>query len=262
MQVIRTITSCAYPPDYEIHLPEGQRFHVLLVIRSSARLVTADGDNMMHPGQVYLFQKGYPRFLYAVGKPFRLDWLHFTLEEGEEERLKKLGLPLNKGFDVASPSSISEILSRISFDMQLEGALRGELLRAELWYLFIKTAHMKSMFDEGSKISAYSKKLWALRARLFEKPWERLSPARAAADMNISLSRFEQLYKKTFGCSFIEESINCRIGYAKDVLSESCRPIEQVAQICGYNEPSHFIRQFKARVGITPGQYRKDKLPR
>ncbi len=58
----------------------------------------------------------------------------------------------------------------------------------------------------------------------------------------------------------MQDLIDAKIGYAKSLLlSNDQLPLPDVAEKLGYNDQYHFIRQFKAVAGTTPGAYRKAK---
>ena len=44
---------------------------------------------------------------------------------------------------------------------------------------------------------------------------------------------------------------------AKRLLRYSDKPITAISSYLGFSSPSHFSRVFKARVWITPGEYRE-----
>ena len=75
--------------------------------------------------------------------------------------------------------------------------------------------------------------------------------------LNISRSYFQFLYKDYFGISFKKDLINMRLQYAQELLLNTTMPIEQIAFQSGYSNEIHFYRQFKAKTGLTPGEYQK-----
>lgn len=51
-----------------------------------------------------------------------------------------------------------------------------------------------------------------------------------------------------------------RISLAKSLLrSNQDMTLAETAEKLGYNDQYHFIRQFKAATGQTPGKYRRNK---
>lgn len=64
---------------------------------------------------------------------------------------------------------------------------------------------------------------------------------------------FKQYMKKSFS-TFIRE---LRIKHAKSLLQFSAKPISEISEIVGYENPEHFCRTFKSDVGISPKEYRQ-----
>ncbi len=64
-------------------------------------------------------------------------------------------------------------------------------------------------------------------------------------------------FRRYIGNTLIEYVILCRVNHAKELLKYSDTDIEGISFQCGFRSASHFIRQFKAHVNMTPLQYRK-----
>ena len=72
------------------------------------------------------------------------------------------------------------------------------------------------------------------------------------------LSPFHLLraFRQSVGLPPHEYLINLRVERAKQLLAQG-RPLAEVAYATGFCDQSHFNRQFKRLVGITPGRYLK-----
>jgi AraC-like DNA-binding protein len=53
-----------------------------------------------------------------------------------------------------------------------------------------------------------------------------------------------------------------RLRNAAELLAHQPLTVTDVARLVGYREPSHFVKAFRARYGITPGAYRDAKARR
>ena len=81
------------------------------------------------------------------------------------------------------------------------------------------------------------------------------SVADMASTVNLSPSRFHSLYKQIFGISPKKDFLNLRIEHAKKLMQNGNYSIREVAELAGYSNQYHFIRQFKEVTGTTPGKF-------
>lgn len=80
--------------------------------------------------------------------------------------------------------------------------------------------------------------------------------AEVALLVRLSRSRFSHLFKSEIGMPLTQYLKKARMVRARELLETSFEPIKVVAAGVGYNDPSHFEREFKRAHGSTPSQYR------
>jgi len=86
-----------------------------------------------------------------------------------------------------------------------------------------------------------------------------LDPGAIAAEHGIS-KRYLHLLFADGGMSFGATLIELRLEHARRLLDDhrySRLGIQEIAWRCGFSEPSHFARRFRARYGASPAAYRK-----
>lgn len=84
---------------------------------------------------------------------------------------------------------------------------------------------------------------------------EPLTVATLAAQVSLSASAFSRVFRQTTGRSpyrYVKES---RLDRARGLLDERRLGVSAVAGAVGYASVSHFIKEFRARFGCTPGEY-------
>ena len=76
----------------------------------------------------------------------------------------------------------------------------------------------------------------------------------------LSHSRLDHLFKAEVGQSPTQYLQELRLMKACQLLETTGLKITQVGLAVGYQDHSHFFRNFKARFGLTPSQYRTQHL--
>jgi AraC-like DNA-binding protein len=71
----------------------------------------------------------------------------------------------------------------------------------------------------------------------------------------ISPSRFQVVFKQTFGISPHQYLLRVRIDHAKELL-KSYHSIQLVSEYCGFSDVHHFSNAFKKTTGFSPAKYR------
>ncbi|THF79122.1 helix-turn-helix domain-containing protein [Cohnella fermenti] len=79
----------------------------------------------------------------------------------------------------------------------------------------------------------------------------------AAQAVSLGVSRASDIFRQEVGQSIMDYAIDVRLSMAKDQMTESGLTLGQVAEACGFANYTHFNRQFRARFGLTPSEYRR-----
>lgn len=86
-----------------------------------------------------------------------------------------------------------------------------------------------------------------------------VSLAELAALVGLSPSHFSRAFKATTGLPPHQYQLAVRVERAKHLLLQTATSLSEIAAICGFSEQSHFARTFRARVGISPGAWRRER---
>jgi AraC family transcriptional regulator of arabinose operon len=170
--------------------------------------------------------------------------------------LPRYDLPLNEPFYIKDDNGITRQIDSIAW----AAANRLELLDAELtmWVneLFTQLEQNHIGADPKSRRDMQTKQRFiALRGeiRLNPRGW---TVGKMAAAVWLTRSRFCVVYKEYFGVSPGTDLETAMLAYAKDRLLNTSETVAAIAADCGYRQAESFIRLFRAREGVTPGQYR------
>lgn len=78
-----------------------------------------------------------------------------------------------------------------------------------------------------------------------------------ARHVGLSESRTAHLFRQTFQTSIVQYTLDMRLKLAAQKMMFDSAPIEIIAESCGFRSYSYFHRQFKAKFGKSPQEYRR-----
>lgn len=84
--------------------------------------------------------------------------------------------------------------------------------------------------------------------------YETISDIAAKCDM--SLSQFKKIFAQLYGTSPHRWMLNQQLERSAFLLANSDYPISQIAEECGFSNPSHLDKRFRTMYQMTPSQYR------
>ena len=93
--------------------------------------------------------------------------------------------------------------------------------------------------------------------RNFEK---QITLSSLASFANMSVTNFRREWKKRYGIPPLRYRDELRLHYAKEYLSSGYYTVSEIAERCGYDDVSYFVRFFKRKTGHTPGEIKKQFL--
>ncbi len=105
--------------------------------------------------------------------------------------------------------------------------------------------------------SALRQKLQSVNVYIEENFTEDISLEGLSSEFYISKYYLSREYKKIYGKTIFQHIITCRINYGKKLLRFSDKSVEEIAHLCGFNDQSYFVRQFKKSENVTCFAYRK-----
>lgn len=235
--------------------PNGMKSHLLLVIRSPARLVIRDTSLHVPPDSVIWLSEGTPHGLYADAEIYVNDWVEFTLTEAEYETYTG-GMLLNTVYTTRDVPFLSDVVRLMQKESRTLGRFRKENMRS-LLHLLLRKAQESTADSDREK--GYYPLLQQLRNDIYEHPDVRYTVEELSARVHLSKSYFQYLYRSYFRISPIADVIRSRISYAKQLLVSSGYSVAEIAALLGYQNDMQFIKQFKAVAHMTPGKYRKQR---
>ena len=90
----------------------------------------------------------------------------------------------------------------------------------------------------------------------------RISVAEMARTLGVSRRTLEARFKADTGVPIGESIIRARLEKARELLSGTAFPHEEIADACGLSSASHMAALFRRRFGAPPSSFRTAPLPR
>ncbi len=239
--------------DFTIERPEGSGDNLLVIFKTMAQVRTSDEFTTVDADTAVIYSKKFPQYYRGRGNEFINHWIHFDIEDNEEF-FERVGLPFNTVVNISDIGAVEKLLLQLNLEYVSDGANKEECINLLLRLIMAKLGGEK---EQSRRNSVHYDELRALRAEIYRNPAKCRSIAEFAAMISLSPSHFQALYKSEFGVSCYEDVLTARLDMAKYYLKNTLLPINRIAELCGYENDVHFIRQFKARTGVTAGEYRK-----
>lgn len=207
-------------------------------------------------GNCILYNKFSYQNVYQENCDLIHDWFHI---EGDMDKIvEKYGFQYNTVYKVPNSNKITKIIQSIENEFNLNHKFSSELQNLKLEELIISIIHGSEYNQINNFIKSDVRKSFSeLRSKInltYNEDW---NADKMAAEVNLSTSRFYKLYKEIFGISPKKYLQDIRIEHAKLLLMQNKYMIKEIAEMTGYKNQYHFIRQFKEYVGTTPSKYKE-----
>ena len=252
------ITCCRHAwPEKEgfiLDRPNGLREYTFLYFFNSVELLV-DGEYITtQPGSLIIYDVNTPQW-FCSSTALQHDWMHMTGEVPAS--LKRVGLELNRLYHLPHGQFITSIIWEIESELLTGGTFCREMIDLKYQELLIRLA--RSCAEEALPVvePLVEEKFRTIRLHMLARLEEDWSVERLAQIAYLSPSRFYAIYRAVFHISPTADLIHARIDRAKRRLCDTDVPIRQVAESVGYQNTTHFCRQFKQLSGITPKQFRR-----
>ena len=126
------------------------------------------------------------------------------------------------------------------------------------WLFKVLDAVFERIID--NKIISQNGELKLVLNYIEKNYFKKITLEEVAEYINFSPFYLSRLFKKEMGINFIDYVTELKMEKARELLSDTDIPIINIALELSYNEPNYFSRVFRKSAGVTPSQYREQKL--
>ncbi len=245
----------SYPegPMFCMYRPNGHHMYTFLHFHTSI-FVFDDGKKIEYPPHAVIIFKPRSKQYFAANGPLIHDWMHF---DGDFlSILAETDLELDKFYFPKNCEFIEEIIYELETDFYNNMKNKEHFLQLkfnELFLMLDRELHDK----ETNNLRGCLAPLKELRKKMYSSLEHNWTVKEMAKELSVCESKIYPLYKNAFGVSPVADLIDKKINMAKNMLNFSDKKIVEIAEELGYSNTTHFIRQFKKVVGISPLKFRQ-----
>ncbi len=226
--------------------------HVLWCVHDGRGMMTLDGVSVpLHAGRVLLLK---PTAALSASQddtaPLRVTAIHFDVLNARGQRVRAPELP-PASKTITSVELFESVCRRIS---RLDGLPGGRAEAAA--YLLAMLVGLRAEPRAETRARSRTVALLDLAARAREQIGTVRGVSDLADEAGYGVDHFTVLFKRATGQTPGDFLIDARLRHARHLLRHSDLTIGQIAASAGYRDAPFFARQFKQRVGQTPGAYR------
>lgn len=244
--ILNRVYKCAYPKGRE-------QYGLVYAIRGNAVYKCFSGERFTLSAGDFLFLSPDAAYTIAAEKDFEHYTVNFSLHE-ENSSFGVLSRPYcllqNKNNDRLESlfRRLVELWQkkRSGYEMQVMGSLY------ELLSFFYSAC-----IDQN--VNAFHRLLPA-REYIERHFADEIHLEKLAALCNMSSTNFRREWKKRYPESPLQYRDSIRIYYAKEYLRSGYYTIYEISEKCGFEDSSYFIRFFKKKTGLTPGEAKKQNF--
>ncbi|MEI6083076.1 MAG: helix-turn-helix domain-containing protein [Verrucomicrobiota bacterium] len=230
--------------------------YLLIWVLSGKGFARCQGRRMeVGPGHLLLFR---PRQAHEYGadpaQPWDILWVHFQgkLARAFAERIREFGqLRIDLGVDDELRDRWIELVIAHGPRDPRFAAKTNTALYALLGLIIHRLQQRTHQIATAEPLDVHR-----LQTYVHQHLAEPITLADLARQANLSPMHFTRVFKKQFGTSPIDYVIQKRITHACALLTETARPLKQIATAVGYADPFYFSRLFRKVMAVSPSTYR------
>jgi AraC-like DNA-binding protein len=279
-QKIETNINHSYYAEHEKYkyFPNPLQFHpeieIMYILHGSGTLFVGDSISRFGPGDLVIIGQNVPHLWYSDEKYkeenstliTEIIYILFKTEIFGEQfwnlpesksilkliQLSKRGIKVtgktrNEIFPLMRAITSSAGFNRITLLLSIL-----EILTSQKDFQVLASPIVQNTINESD-----SERLNRVYKYLINNFQQQIKLEQVSSIASLSTSSFCRYFKRRTNKTFIQLLNEIRISHACRLLAEEDLPVERICFICGYENVSYFIRQFKGIIGLTPLSYKK-----
>lgn len=241
--------------DYDLHWHDC--FEIELILSGTVIQSLNGVTQELGPGDIYLLN---PTDFHSV-KSTNAEVFNIMFSESllDEDLLQKiLSVDSNLVFHLEAKefrnavSIISQMVDEFDHTTDYSETYIKNLL--ECLFIILLRKYNFDLSTPDSNVSGVRKSILYIHSHFRENP----SMAAAAKVSGFNMNYFSSLFHKVTGKTYKEYLNDLKLEYAKKLVLSGSLSISEICFASGFNSLPNFLKNFKLRYGISPGNMRKE----
>jgi len=249
-----------HPNSYFFNWKEGRvlKEYQLVYIAAGSGVFEAKqvGKVSVEPGSVFLlFPDTWHTYHPVKEQGWEEFWVGFNGPYAEYLMKQECFNPNNPLIHMGFNTEFLHIFMRLIDTVKLEGTAFSQIascLAVQLLGLVYASALLKEK-PQNRKENIINN----IRFKIHDNLFEEVSLEELALQQNVSYVWFRKAFKQVTGISPGQYLLNLKIEKASHMLTESDKPISDVAFDTGFISEAHFSKIFKKKMKMAPSAFRK-----
>jgi len=237
----------------------AQQLYTLYVFRSAVIISTEGSDRRYPAGYAVIYTSEQKAKLRpAEYGSFRYETITFAPSSADKQYAASMNIPFGKPVPMTDKALISNTLRSMKARQDSAGRYKSEFMEISMRLILI-TLYGEQNEEDQARPAEIPKlpQLIEIRNRIYAEPTKGWDIDKICRELCISRTYFHRLYLAAFGVTCLQDVIESRIMHAAYLLANTDMSVAAVADMCGYENESYFMRQFRQRRGCTPSEFRK-----
>lgn len=238
----------------KIDRPKGRSDYLLFYIAKGKEHFFLRSEEIAESGSFILFRPFEKQeHIYLEDITGEFYYVHFKAPDGFE----LFGFESSVIYNTNPSTQIRDVFEEIINELQTKQPAYETVCVSKLFNLF--SLLIRKTTKESAPQGRYFDKISFAIQNMNKEYQSNYSLDDYAAMCNMSKFHFLRVFKNITGVSPLEYRNNIRLDHAKELLLDTNIPINEIGRSLGYSSDTYFCDAFKAKAGMSPSQYRKNR---
>lgn len=239
---------------FKIDRPDGSFRYIFFHFTSQVVIKINGKDTVCSPGTCILYEPNVYQHFFVENNRLNHDYIDFI--SNEENFFKEINFPVNIPFNPKDSKYINSLLTQIVDEKtraEIGSKYKYQSLMIELFIYLARKSQYKKVYHTENYQNQQKEQFEEIRLNMYQSP-DSLKISAIAKKMGFSTSRFNELYKRYFKCTPIQDLTQSRITRVEELLKEGYST-KEIIKIIGFSSDEYYYRWFKKHFKTTKNKF-------